>query len=200
MTDDADSPDDTAGFDDIVEQLDEPTFDWDDDELEADQEEETRPVVAFRIGTDLFAVPGDSVREIMATTDSTPLPGAPAHVDGVIVVRRRVVGVLSMRKFLNLDASLSADAATDDPGAEPAFEDVSTDRTLIVETAHYTVGIRVDEITGLGEWPESSIDPETLPDNIRDSTRRYARGARQQNGTLCIYLDLPTLLDDAAVR
>lgn len=198
MTDDADTPDDTAGFDDIVDDLDDPAFDWDDEQLEADDDVETRPVVTFRIGTDLFAVPGDSVREIMGSTDATPLPGAPSHVEGVIVVRRRVVGVLVLGDFLNLDTDEPTRPVGDAP--DGGLEEVSTDRTLVVETPHYTVGIRVDEITGLGEWPESAIDPETLPDNLRDTTRRYARGARQQEGTLCVFLDLASLLDDAAVR
>lgn len=201
MSDDqSQSPEEKPGFDDILDDFDEDSsFEWDDEELEADDaDEQTRPVVCFRIDTDLFAVPGDSVREIMGSTKRTELPGAPPHIRGITVVRRQVIGLLSLRVFLDLGtAPVEADVDGEGPQADEA---VSTERTLIVETPHHTVGIRVDEVTGLDEWPESLIDPETLPDNMRSPTRQYARGVRRQAGTLCAFLDLESILDDAAVQ
>ncbi len=190
-----DNPAQSSSFDDLLDDVQDASFDWDDEELEAEEEEQTRPVVCFRIGRDLFAIAGDSVREISGSTEITELPGAPAHIEGITVLRRQVVGLLSLRNYLNLDADRASDA-----GEADGFDSVSTDRTLIVETAHYTVGIYVDEVTGLDEWPESYLDPQTLPETIRDETRRYARGARQQQGTMCVFLDLETLLDDASIQ
>ena len=187
MTDDQrPSPKSHHDFDDLLEEIDsEASFAWD-EELDADdEEEEGRPVVCFRIGQELFAVAGDAVREIVSSTEITALPGAPPHVRGVTVVRRQVVGLLSLRTFLELD---------DSP------DNRTPRRTLIVDTAHYTVGLRVDEVTGLEHWPESRLDPSTLPDNLRPSTRRYARGTHIQGDEVCLYLDLETLLDDAAVQ
>lgn len=200
--DDSQTPADDTGFDDLLDELDEDSsFEWDDEELEADEaEEETRPVVCFRIGTDLFAIPGESVREIVGSIERTRLPGAPPHIGGITVVRRQVVGLLSLADFLDLEAGPVEETSSTDDDILEVDEDVSTERTLIVETPHYSVGIRVDEVTGLDEWPESLIDPETLPDNMQPSTRRYARGVRRQAGTMCAFLDLESLLDDAAVQ
>lgn len=178
-------------FDDLIDELGgNSSFVWDQEELESQPEDVTRPVVTFRIGDDRFAIPGKAVREIVGSTEMTQLPGTPPHIRGITVVRRQVVGLLSLRTFLEIG---------EDP-SEPSNADESTERTLIVETAHYTVGLIVDEVTGLDEWPDSLIDPDTVPDNLRLSTRRYARGARTQDGGLCIYLDLEPLLDAAAVQ
>ena len=191
-----DNPKDNAGFDDILEGLDDETsFAWDDEELEPDDEVETVPVVCVRIGDDLFGLPGDTVREIMDATDATPLPGAPEHIDGVAVVRRQVLGILSFRRFLGIDAPQRSDEPQ--PG-ESVYDQMSTQRTLLVQTDHYAVGIHVDEVTGLEQWPASSIDVEKMPDNIHDGTRRYASGARRREQGLCIYLNVEKLLDDAA--
>lgn len=185
-------------FDDLVDELGgETSFDWDEGDVEPDDEEQTRPVVSFRIGSDLFALPSTDVREIVGSTEITDLPGAPAHIEGITVVRRQVVGLLSLGTFLGLDATASA-PMPDEQGDDDA--QISTERTLIVETVHYTVGLRVDEVTGLSEWPESCLDPSTLPDNIHQTTDRYARGAREYGDTLCVFLDLESLLDDAAIQ
>ena len=194
MTDD--DPKDNLGFDDVLEELDEDaSFTWEQQELEPEENDETVPVVCVRIGDDLFGLPGETVREIMDCAETTPLPGSPEHIDGVTVVRRRVLGLLSFRRFLGIDAPVRSDGPK--PG-ESVYDQVSTQRTVLVETDHYAVGIHVDEVTGLEQWPASSIDVDKLPDNIHDGTRRYATGARRRQEGLCIYLNVEKLLDDAA--
>lgn len=195
--DDKHSFGDKPGFDDLLSDGlgGGSSFVWDEEDVDG-TDEETRPVVCFRVGPDLFAVPGTNVREIVGDIDVTPLPGAPSHIDGIIVVHRQVVGLLSLRRFLDIafdDPSLHHDPHAGDAAAD-------TRRTIIVETPHYTVGLCVDEVTGLDEWPESLLDPKTVPENMRSATRRYARGSRTVGGSLCVYLDVESLLDDAAVQ
>ena len=195
--DDQQTPQPHHDFGDLLGDLDgESTFDWDEGDMDAAQEDHSRPVVSFRIGRDIFAIDGTSVREIVGTQEVTPLPGAPPHIEGITVVRRQVVGLLSLRHFLHLDD-------TDKPqknDSSTVDQALSTERTLIVDTAHYTVGLHVDEVTGLDEWPEIFLNPDTLPENMRETTRRYARGARDEGETLCVYLDLELLLDDASIQ
>lgn len=159
------------------------SFVWDDEELLA-EEEVTRAVVSFRLGDDRFSVAGELVREILGEQEVTFLPGAPGHIRGITILRRQVVALLSLREFLNL----------------PGEENLAGMRTIIVETPHFMVGLLVDEVTGLGDWPESAIDPDQLPDNLRASTARYARGAHFFASSLHIFLDLHTLLEDAALQ
>lgn len=196
--DDDQSFEDSAGFGDLLDEVDESSaFDWDEPDVE-DEPEKTRPVVSFRVGDDRFAVHGETVREIIGSTERTLLPGAPAHINGITVVRRQVVGLLSLRRFLGLGPSTRKIHAPDDD--ESSGDQTDSSRTVIVETAHFTIGLCVDEVMGLDEWPESKLDPDTLPENIRDKTHRYARGARRAGDDLCVYLDVESLLDDAAVQ
>ena len=193
MTDDNKPLNEVQGFGDLLSDIDEDSYPWRDEEpQESAPADKSRPVVSFRIGEDLFAVAGGSVREIVGPMEATELPGSPEHIRGITILRRQVVGLLSLRKFLNL--------GNDDHKRAESGDDGTTARTVIVETAHYTVGLLVDEVTGLSEWPESALDSSTLPDNINDGTRRYARGAHPQGERLCIYLDLENLLDNAAVQ
>lgn len=192
MADDSQNPSDNPGFGDLFADVgDDTSFAWDDDVVEGTDDEEMRQVVSFRLNDDLFAIPADLVREILGDVEITDMPGAPDHVVGISVVRRQVVGLLSLRHFLDL-ASLAPTKADDDARA--------TARVLLIDTAHYTVGLQVDEVMGLDEWSPSLLNRESLPANIRAKTRRYARGVRQQANTFCVFLDLESLLDDAAVQ
>ncbi|RAL20607.1 hypothetical protein DL240_16380 [Lujinxingia litoralis] len=177
-----------ADFSDLVEQADAlDPFGWNDLQDQAVEEVATVPVVCFRCGEDNFAIDGQSVREIVGQLETTPLPGAPAHIRGIAVLRRQVVGVLDLSAFLE---SLS-----------PSSHLIATNRrTLIVDTPHYTVGIDVDEVTGLDEWPEHLLREDALPTTVKGATRRYALGIHPLGEELCVLLDIERLLDDAAVR
>lgn len=200
MADDQ-TPSDRPGFDDLFSEIgEESSFTWDGEEIEPESEEETRPVVCFRVGGDHFAIDAGAVREILGDLDFTALPGAPPHVSCITVVRRQVIGLLSLRHFLNLDDRSSDDLSNDENEGDGSARSISSERVLLVDTAHYTVGLRIDEVSGIENWPHSALNAENLPENIRPSTQRYARGSRHQGDSLCVYLDLEPLLDDAAAR
>src|SRR5690554_2504972 len=183
--DDANNPADFSDLVDQAEGLD--PFAWDDLQDQIVDEAVTVPVVCFRCGDDDFAIDGQSLREIVGQLETTPLPGAPGHIRGIAVLRRQVIGVLDLSDFLDSARSGSALSA-------------STRRTLIVETPHYTVGLDVDEVTSLDEWPEHLLREDSLPTTIKGTTRRYAIGAHPLGEELCVLLDIGRLLDDAAVR
>ncbi len=160
-------------------------FDWDADPSEADVSEETVSVLRFRVGDRRFAVPTEYVREIVSELEVTPVPGAPKHVRGVSVLRRQVIGVLNLYQWL-------------DPVAE--VDVVDSNRVVIVEAGPYTVGIETTEVTGMDDWPEQVLDRSRIPESINTRTRRYAAGIRLSEAEACVLLDVPKLLDDAAVQ
>ena len=170
-----------AGFQDLLDQKEEEgDFVW----AEEEEEEERRAVISFRLGKDRFSVAGELVREILGAQEVTALPGSPGHILGIAVLRRQVVAIVSLREFLNI----------------PGEDRPAQARTMIVECGPFTVGLVVDEILGLGEWVESGLSKEKVPENLRASMARYARGAQVEKGELHLFLDLEGLLEDAAVR
>lgn len=177
--------DDETGFDGLIglAEEEEEEFDWEAEEAEA--EEETVTVLRFSVGDRLFAVRGETVREITSDLEVTPVPGAPKHVRGVGVIRRRVVGVLNLYEWL-------------DPVAERG--DVDTHRIIVLEADPFVVGIEATDVSGIDEWPESSLDRSAIPETIGARTRRYALGVQLVEDDAIVLLDAPRLLQDAAVQ
>lgn len=160
-------------------------FDWDAGDSEADDSQELVSVLRFRVGDSRFAVPTEYVREIITDLSVTPVPGAPKHVRGVAVLRRQVLGVLDLHQWL-------------DPVAQQ--NRAGSGRIVIVEVGPYTVGIEASEVTGMDEWPAQVLDRSRIPDSINSRTRRYAAGIRLSEREASVLLDVPKLLDDAAVQ
>jgi purine-binding chemotaxis protein CheW len=182
----ADSNDDKTGFDGLIGLADDVSegFDWDADDA-AQVDEDRITVVRFRVGDRLFALLGESVQEITTDLDVTPVPGAPKHIRGVSVIRRRVIGVLNLYQWL-------------DPVAER--DDVNTQRILVVESSPFMVGFEATDVSGIEEWPASAEDRSKIPETIGARTRRYARGVRMIDDEAVVLLDVHRLLEDAAVQ
>jgi purine-binding chemotaxis protein CheW len=61
--------------------------------------------LTFRLGREEFGIQVRHVREIMGVQDITPVPGAPAHLKGVINLRGKIVPVVDLRvRFAFADA------------------------------------------------------------------------------------------------
>ncbi len=174
-----------GGFDDLLSEAGGSSFAWEGEVLDGEGEDDLS-VLAFRVGEDRYCVSGDSVREVLGSAEVTPLPGAPEYLLGITILRRQVVGLLAMDRFLGRARE-----------REVPVEEL---RVLVVETAHYVAGIVVDEITGLRGWPKGAMDPATLPENFHSGTRRYAVGCRAIDEGLEVLLDLEELLDAAAIQ
>lgn len=182
----SDSSDQQSGFGGLIGAAAEGGFDWQDDDEPAEESAETVAVLQFVVGETSFAVACEYVREITAEWTVTPVPGAPKHIRGVGVLRRRVIGVLDLIQWLDPVAEV-----------EPGEDD---GRIVIVEAGDYTVGVWADEVIGMDEWPEQVFDKSRVPDSINTRTRRYAAGIRLSDDEATVLLDVPKLLDDAAAQ
>jgi len=95
----------------------------------------------FRIGGEDYAVDIMRVREIIHPLPITPVPRAPAFVEGVIRLRGDVIPVLDVRKRLGLEAT-------------PATR---KSRYLLVNVAGRRIGLVVDEVREVLRLPRSEI-------------------------------------------
>ncbi len=182
----SDSSDQDLGFDGLIGAASAADgFDWEEEASDADVSEQIVAVLRFAVGEREFAVPTEYVVEIVSDLNITRVPGAPKHIRGVGVLRRQVIGVLDLNQWL-------------DPVAQSEIEEFS--RVVIVEAGAYTVGIEVAEVTGLDDWPEQVLDRSRIPDSINTRTRRYAAGIRLSEDDATVLLNVPRLLDDAAVQ
>lgn len=105
--------------------------------------EQTRQLVAFTIEGQPFGFAIDRVREIVQMVEITPLPEAPAHVQGAMNVRGTVVPLLDLRTLLGFSAKPYT---------------LSTPIVLI-EGRGRLVGVAVDDVSDVLTVTSSSLEP-----------------------------------------
>ncbi len=162
------------GWDDVAEGLD-----WGDVEPE-EESEVGAEVMRFDLAGLGFAAPIECVAEVSEPIDYVALPDLPPHVLGVAVRRQSVVTVIDLAGFLGL-ASIEA--------------------TRIVElrVKDLDVAVEVDRVRGIDIWPTDEESTKLL-DGLHTRVREFAIGARWAPGGVVVLLDIPRILEHAAVR
>ena len=156
------------------------TFDWGGGDQEV--EEEQLSLLQFKVGSQLYAISGEHVREVISYETSTPLPGAPPYLEGIVVHRRQVLGVL------DLDAWLELDSSTRD-----------YERVIIVEHGSFQAGIGAAASTKIIQLVSSQLSTSLL-DGLPPRSKAYTKAVCETPEALVLVLDIAKLLEDAAVR
>lgn len=140
----------------------------------------TRQYVLFRVGTEEYGLPIAGVSSIIRYEPVTPVPRAPASVDGVIDLRGRVVPVVDLAKRL-FGTDIEPDAHT---------------RIVVTEGEGGAVGLIVDEATEVATISTDEMMPpptSALRADVADAFEAVVhRGER-----LVMLLDLDRVLPRA---
>ncbi len=146
----------------------------------------------FRVGGEDYALDIMRVREILHPLPLTPVPRAPAFVEGVFRLRGEVIPVIDVRKRFGL----------------PADPPTRRSRYLIVNVAGRRLGLFVDEVCEVLRVPRGDIRPApALAD--ADAPRFFVgvcggesapavAGRRGGASRLRLLLNVKALLDPAA--
>ena len=134
----------------------------------------TEASVVFALDQERFALPLDCVERAVRVVEVTPLPKAPAIVDGVVNVQGRIVPVINLRRRFGVrerDIELS-------------------DHLLIARTVGLTLAMIVDAVSGVVECSERQlVASETVVPGAE-----YLQGiAKLADGMVLIH-DLDTFL------
>ena len=119
----------------------------------------------MRVGKELYALSVEHVLEIAEIGDLTPLPGAGAAVLGVRNLHGQVLPVFDLATVLGLAG-----------GGAPS-------RLIVAEARGRKAGLAIDEVTDVGDLPETSErDGVRVPHGDgagrRRADRRHRRRAR----------------------
>jgi purine-binding chemotaxis protein CheW len=133
-------------------------------------------LVTFKVGGEEFGLDVFAVHEILRYQGVTPVPRAPAFVEGVLDVRGSVVPVIDLRRRFEVK--------------EFAFDDDT--RIVLVEYSGERLGLVVDSVTEVLRAPETSISPP--PAYIRGLAAEFVRGIVRLEARLVILLDLERIL------
>jgi purine-binding chemotaxis protein CheW len=136
-----------------------------------------REVLVFEVAGQRYGLPTVDVRELVRAVAITPLPNAPAVIEGVVNVRGRVLPVLDVRARFRLPAKPL------DP----------SDLFIVASASARGVILRVDRATHLALIDEGSFQP---PDTLGPSAVYVAGVAKLDDGMVLIH-DLTTFLSAA---
>ena len=82
-----------------------------DNEAEPREEQERTPYLGFYLGSEVYGLPLEQLREVARVSHLRRVPGAPAGVAGLVNLRGEILCALDVREILGLPAYASSDNA-----------------------------------------------------------------------------------------
>lgn len=140
-------------------------------------DEPTVSFFIFQLGDYLFAFGGSQAREILPYTGLTWIPGATAHIPGVINLRGDVAAVLDLKQMLGIN--------------EANYE--TTGFIVMVRSGDGRNGILVDTIIDVVEIPNSEI--KQVLSTLDERFKRFAISQFEYRQHLVTVLDAALLIE-----
>lgn len=137
--------------------------------------------LTFELGSDVYGVPLQRVREILRPPPISEVPRCPPGILGVVSVRGRITTVVDPRRRMGL----------------PAGPPTSRSRILLVEGSGETIGLWVDAVLKVHRLAQREIElASVLGGAVAEHIRGIGRPApeRSEAQQVIILLDLDALL------
>ncbi len=131
-------------------------------------------IVNFTVDNVNYGVPVDQVREVRDMQSVTPVPGAPAYVEGVTNLRGQIITVVNLRKRLGL-----------------ANKDCSGDKIMIIDLDKSAVGVVVDSVTEVSTIRDSDVEKNM---DVTSALGDFILGVGKQNNNLSVILDISKIV------
>jgi purine-binding chemotaxis protein CheW len=138
--------------------------------------------VLFTLAGATYALPSDDIVQLDMVTAATPVPNAPAFVDGVVSVRGQVIPVVNLRARFGFPR-LAADVRS---------------RLIVVRGLGRTVGLLVDGAREFAGIAAGAVEP--LPEGIAGTSGRYLRGVAQQGDRLLLVVNVAELIAGTTIE
>ena len=134
--------------------------------------------IEFRLQGGEYAIPITYVREIINLPEITALPDSPAYLKGVTNLRGSVIPVVNLKELLRIQEA-----------------DAVCLRIIVIACGSITFGILVDDIAGVVNIEEASIES---PEAMSHGRVEQVHGVAKHSGRLIVLLDPKKLipLDD----
>jgi len=139
-------------------------------------------VVVFRLGSDEFALPVESVDEVAEVpSEIRRLPRTPKFLEGVINLRGAVLPVIDQRRRFDMP----------EPG-----EPLTSRRLMVVRSGPHRAGLIVDAVSDVLRVPAAAVKP---PPELTEEITRLVHGVVNLQGTgrIILLLDSAELLTRA---
>lgn len=128
--------------------------------------------LAFTLGSEHYAIPLLTVREVVAMPEITKVPNTPPHFLGIINLRGQVISIVDLRSKFKIK--------TDEAKQETAV--------VIVNTEELCIGVVVDSVDSV--LPLSAKDIQERPQIESAVSSEYITGVTEQQNSLIILIDI----------
>jgi purine-binding chemotaxis protein CheW len=132
--------------------------------------------VLFRVGDSEYVLPASDVVQMESFAGATRVPGAAAHVAGLVQIRGRVVPIVDTRARFGL------------PRAEPTLDS----RVVVVRDGEREVGLLVDRAREVLQIDPGQFQPP--PPVVAASARGFVRSVAQAERRLVMLVDLAKVI------
>ncbi len=132
-----------------------------------------RQCIGFLLNENEYIIPILKVQEIIKIPQITKIPKVPYYVEGVTNLRGRVIPVLNLKRILNL------------------AEENQGNKVIVISTGKITFGALVDNITGVVNIDENSIEPA---DEFLQQSNNQIEGVTRINDRLLILIDIKKII------
>lgn len=139
----------------------------------------------LRVGAEEYVVDLARVDEILPVPALTPVPRAPAFLEGVVKLRGEVVPVVDVRRRLGVPPGQSV-------ALSPSGKPRSRERLLVCRIGRRRVGFVVDAVTHVVKVPRASLRPAPLA--VGPGRAPHVLGVCGEAGHLKLLLDVKALL------
>lgn len=104
----------------------------------------TVQLVIFLLDGEKYGVPIESLKEIVNSSEITPLPNSPDYVKGIINLRGRIVAIIDLKQRLRLDQNTTPEARA---------------KNLIFEVDKDLYAIEIDDVLEIHPVEINAIKP-----------------------------------------
>src|SRR6267143_347880 len=139
-------------------------------------------LVGIRVGRETFGLPISLVREIVRVPEITSVPNAPEYIEGVIILRGRIIPVVDLRKRFG----------------EKITEPNKKTRIVVVELESRRIGLIVNSASEVLKIAPSEI--EAPHDVFQEGELNHITRVGKLKGRLVILLDLNKILERGELR
>ena len=133
--------------------------------------------ILFELAGTTYGVRSRFVQQIEMIEHVTPVPNAPAAVEGVVLARGQVIPALNLRSRFGFDR-IALDLRL---------------RLVVVSTGGRTLGLIVDSAREFLRIPETALEPP--PEAITGLSGKYLEGVATIKGRIILVLDLDEVID-----
>ena len=134
-------------------------------------------LAVFTVGSEEYALDIMQIKEIINPLRITPVPRAPAFIEGVIELRGAILPIVDLRKRFDLPLTPATRAT----------------KYVIVSIEGRIVGLVVDSVREVLRVARSEVRP--APDLVEDGSAQFFKGVcRRGEGRIIMVLDIDRIL------